>query len=84
MADPLGQKEIAAVAAALKKAPKVQKAVLFGSRAKGSHSPGSDVDIALYGDVDAIEAESIRCELDELPFIPNRVQLALNAVRQSF
>jgi uncharacterized protein len=28
--------------------PQVQRAVLFGSRAKGNFKPGSDVDIALY------------------------------------
>ena len=30
--------------------PRVERAVLFGSRAMGSHSPESDVDIALFGD----------------------------------
>jgi len=30
--------------------PKVKKIILFGSRAKGSHNNGSDVDIALKGD----------------------------------
>jgi len=69
MTDPLGHREIAAIADALQKAPKVQRAVLFGSRALGSHSLCSDVDIALYGDLGAIEAENIRCELDDLPFI---------------
>ena len=27
----------------------VEKAVLYGSRAKGSHKPGSDIDLALKG-----------------------------------
>ncbi|MCL5097758.1 MAG: nucleotidyltransferase domain-containing protein [Candidatus Omnitrophica bacterium] len=40
---------------------------LFGSRAKGTHAPGSDVDLALWGDLDALQAESIAAELDELP-----------------
>lgn len=31
------------------KFPEVQEAVLFGSRAKGTHKKGSDVDIALKG-----------------------------------
>ncbi len=30
--------------------PKIRKAVLFGSRAKGKYFPGSDVDIALMGE----------------------------------
>lgn len=28
----------------------VQKALVFGSRAKGNYTPGSDVDIAIVGD----------------------------------
>jgi len=29
--------------------PEVERAVLFGSRAKSTHRPGSDIDIALFG-----------------------------------
>lgn len=28
----------------------IEKAVIFGSRAKGNYKPGSDVDIAIYGE----------------------------------
>jgi predicted nucleotidyltransferase len=30
--------------------PEVRKAVLFGSRAKGTAKQGSDIDLALYGE----------------------------------
>jgi len=30
--------------------PAVEEAVLFGSRAKGSHKPGSDIDLSLVGE----------------------------------
>ena len=40
---------------------------LFGSRAKGIHASGSDIDLALWGEVDALRAEAIAAELDELP-----------------
>lgn len=30
--------------------PAVERAILFGSRAQGTHRPGSDVDIAICGD----------------------------------
>ncbi|HQL22777.1 MAG TPA: nucleotidyltransferase domain-containing protein [Opitutaceae bacterium] len=33
----------------LERFPEVERAVLFGSRAKGSHKPGSDIDLALEG-----------------------------------
>jgi predicted nucleotidyltransferase len=47
--------------------PEVKSVKLFGSRAKGTHAPGSDIDLALWGDVDALGAEAIAAELDELP-----------------
>lgn len=40
---------------------------LFGSRAKGTAGPSSDVDLALEGVDDALRAEAIAAELDELP-----------------
>lgn len=30
--------------------PRVKKAILFGSRAKGTYRPGSDIDLALEGE----------------------------------
>jgi len=30
--------------------PEIEKAILFGSRAKGSHKLGSDIDLSLVGD----------------------------------
>lgn len=30
--------------------PEVEKAVLYGSRAKGNHKPGSDIDLTLFGE----------------------------------
>jgi uncharacterized protein len=35
--------------------PEVEKAVLFGSRAKGTNKPGSDIDIAIKGEKCSIE-----------------------------
>ena len=47
--------------------PEIEAVKLFGSRAKGVHRPYSDVDLAVWGDVDALRAEAIAGELDELP-----------------
>jgi predicted nucleotidyltransferase len=56
------------IADILKKHPQVKQAILFGSRAKGTHKPGSDVDIALKGDsLDIDELNRIQLKLDDLP-----------------
>jgi uncharacterized protein len=47
--------------------PEVTAVTLFGSRAKGTHSPQSDIDLALSGPVNALRAEAIAAELEELP-----------------
>ncbi|GAB3979137.1 nucleotidyltransferase domain-containing protein [Spirosoma terrae] len=56
---------------------RVEQAVLFGSRAKGTHKPGSDVDIALKGaDLTLNDLLALSVALDEL-WIPLRVDLLL-------
>lgn len=47
--------------------PRVSEVCLFGSRAMGTHRPESDVDLALYGDVDELLAARIASDLEELP-----------------
>jgi predicted nucleotidyltransferase len=47
--------------------PEISAVKLFGSRAKGTQRPESDVDLALWGEVDDLAAESIAAELDDLP-----------------
>lgn len=47
--------------------PRVSEAWLFGSRAMGTFRPESDVDIALYGDVDELLAARVASDLEELP-----------------
>jgi uncharacterized protein len=42
--------EITQIQTVLAKIPKLERAVIFGSRTTGKHKPTSDVDIALYGD----------------------------------
>ena len=57
--------------------PAVKKAVIYGSRAKGTHRPGSDIDLTLFGealDVDILG--HIATLLDESP-IPYQVDLSI-------
>jgi len=45
----LPEQTIAQIVGALARFPEVRRAVLFGSRAKGTQRPGSDIDLALVG-----------------------------------
>jgi predicted nucleotidyltransferase len=47
--------------------PEIKVVKIFGSRAKGTQAASSDIDLALWGELDALRAESIAAELDELP-----------------
>lgn len=51
----------------LERHPSILEARVFGSRALGTHRPESDIDLALYGDVDDALAARVAGELDELP-----------------
>lgn len=59
--------ELSLVCGVFARHPQVSAAILYGSRAKGSHKPQSDVDLAITGDVTPLEAATIAGELDELP-----------------
>ena len=63
----LTPRELELIATVLQRHPEVISATLFGSRAKGTHTECSDVDLAVVGEVSVIRAESIAAELDELP-----------------
>lgn len=59
--------ELNQLASVLGQHPQVQRAVLFGSRAKGCARPNSDIDLALYGNLPDLLVERIADELDLLP-----------------
>ena len=71
---PLKPAELEMVRAVFRDHPEVKSATLFGSRAKGTHSERSDVDLVVTGDVEPLRAESIAAELDELP-LPYRFEV---------
>ena len=57
--------------------PMVEKAVLYGSRAKGTHRPGSDIDLTLCGSgLDHTLLTRIDIELDDL-LLPYQIDLSL-------
>lgn len=71
----LGEKTLTQIVSVLAGFPEIQKAVLFGSRAKGTHKRGSDIDLALMGDkLDWGTVCRIDSALDDLP-VPYRFSL---------
>jgi predicted nucleotidyltransferase len=61
----------------LSEAPAVKKAVIYGSRAKGTHRPGSDIDLTLFGDALSLDTlGQIATRLEESP-IPYQVDLSI-------
>ena len=42
--------DLAYICSVLGEFAEIKKAVIFGSRAKGNYKPGSDVDLAIFGD----------------------------------
>lgn len=61
----------------LSRHPSVEKAVLYGSRAKGTFKPGSDIDLSLHGaTISMSEMGDIYSELDDL-LLPYTIDLLI-------
>ena len=57
--------------------PEVEKAILYGSRAKGNYRPGSDIDLTLTGEtLNLTILQKIEHELDDL-LLPYKIDLSL-------
>ena len=65
----------------LQRHPHVTAAHLFGSRAKGTATASSDIDLALEGITTPLQAEAIASELDELPLPYHFDVVALSTVK---
>ena len=59
--------EIDLIRAVFRRFPTIREVALYGSRAKGTYKPESDIDLALIGVNDDLQAETVAYELDELP-----------------
>lgn len=71
----LNEKIIENIIEILKKYDEVEKAVIFGSRARGDYKKASDIDMALYGDklTNSINTK-IFYEIDDL-YLPYKLDL---------
>jgi len=73
----LKQKHINAINSLFKKYPNIERAILYGSRAKGNYSNGSDIDLTLIGDnLDLRTLFRIEVELDDL-LLPYKIDLSI-------
>lgn len=57
--------------------PKIEKVLLYGSRAKGNYRNGSDIDLTLVGkDISLEDINKLHLELDEL-YLPYSFDLSI-------
>ncbi len=61
----LDEKTIQQITSVLARYPQVEKALLYGSRAKGTYKTGSDIDLTLLGD-EALTLEILYRIMDDL------------------
>lgn len=73
----LSEAAVLAIQNILKKYVEIQKVIIYGSRAKGNHKKGSDIDLVILAPKLGISALlQIENELDEL-LLPYKVDLSL-------
>jgi predicted nucleotidyltransferase len=72
----LSDKTIAAIQGVLMGSPQVERAVIYGSRAKGTYKRGSDIDLTLFGaEITDRVMSRIYWELDDL-LLPYKIDLS--------
>ncbi len=60
----------------IQKFPEIQEAIVFGSRTKGTSTPGSDIDIAVKGpNISSRTVDKLRRILNEEAPIPHDVDI---------
>lgn len=62
----LTKQELAEICSIFHCHPEISKVILFGSRAKGTSKPNSDIDLAVEGVSNDLQVEALAMELDEL------------------
>lgn len=72
----LSDAAVAGIHTVLAAHPEVERAVLYGSRAMGTHKPGSDIDLTLVGPgVTRRTLDALAQELDDL-LLPQTIDLS--------
>lgn len=64
----LSKKQLHLILSVINKFEEIEKALIFGSRARGTNKPGSDIDLALVGDkLNSLLINRVSSALDDLP-----------------
>lgn len=73
----LTDETIIAICAVLTTCPAIESAILYGSRAMGTHKPGSDIDLTLTGNnLTQSDIAEIAIGLDDL-LLPYQIDLSI-------
>jgi predicted nucleotidyltransferase len=72
----LPEEDVARYQAVFATYPQIRQVLIYGSRAKGTHRPASDIDLTIVGDLDWPTFTRIEAEIDEL-LLPYQVDLSL-------
>lgn len=62
----LKEKDVEKIRSVFSEHPKINKVLIYGSRAKGNYRNSSDIDLSLIGEVDFDEVLSIETKIDDL------------------
>ena len=79
----INKKELDMILPVLQKHTNIERAVVFGSRAKGNAKSTSDIDIAVFGDIDFLSVEKLILDMEELPMIQKFDILAYNDIKNN-
>ncbi len=72
----LKQSQVNAINSIFKEFVAIEKVIIYGSRAKGSHKPGSDIDLVIEGnELTFSELLSIENKIDDL-LLPYKIDLS--------
>lgn len=64
----LSKKQLHLILRVINKFEEIEKVLIFGSRARGTNKPGSDIDLALVGDkLNSLLIIRVSSALDDLP-----------------
>ena len=72
----LRELDIERLCAVFRRHPEIRRVLLYGSRAKGNYKRGSDIDIAIVGNIDDRALNQLATELDDL-LLPYQLDIAV-------